>query len=68
MNKDQRKISPTILVTAWIAGIAIIALNVYQIIEKFSSSNTTDIWQDFALILLAVLLLVRVLVMHRKQK
>lgn len=68
MNKDQRKISPTILVSAWIAGLAIIGINVYRIIDKIASSNTENIWQEFALIAVAIFLLVRVIIMHRKQK
>lgn len=68
MNKDQRKISPTVLISAWIAGLAIIGLNIFKIIEKFSSSDTKNVWQEFALILLAIFLLIRVIIMHQKQK
>lgn len=68
MNKKQNSISPAILISAWVAGLAIIGINIYRIVVKINASNTDDIWQEFALIAVSIFLVVRVIHMHRKQK
>lgn len=64
----KQGISPIILVSAWVVGLAILGILGYRVYTKIDSGTTSDVWMDILLMVVAVLLVIRVIVMYKKQK
>ena len=66
--KQKQNLSIGIVISAFVVGIAIIIINIIRIVEKLESTGAASLWQEIALIIVAILLVIRVFYMYKKQK
>lgn len=64
----KQGISPIVLVSAWIVGIAILGILGYRVYTKIGSEDQSSLWMDVLLMVVAILLVIRVMIMYKKQK
>ena len=64
----KQGISLIVLVSSWVVGIAILGILGYRVYNKIDSGATSDVWMDILLMGVAVLLVIRVVILYRKQK
>lgn len=64
----KQGISPIILISAFVIGLAILGILGYRVYNKIESGATSEIWMDILLMVVAVLLVVRVILLYKKQK
>jgi hypothetical protein len=56
------------LISGFLAGLAIIGISIYQMIDKYNTGMESQVWQDFALIAVAIFLMVVMVLNLKKQK
>ncbi|MDO9629305.1 MAG: hypothetical protein Q7I99_05330 [Acholeplasmataceae bacterium] len=66
--KQKQNLSIGIVISAFVVGIAIIIINIIRIVEKLETTGASSLWQEIALIIVAILLVIRVFYMYKKQK
>ncbi len=64
----KQGISPIVLISAWVVGLAILGILGYRVYNKIDRGATSDVWMDILLMAVAVLLVVRVVILYKKQK
>lgn len=64
----KQGISPIILISAFVVGLAILSILGYRVYQKIESGAANEIWMDILLMVVAVALVVRVILMYKKQK
>jgi len=64
----KQKISPMILISACVVGVAILGILGFRIFSKLGNGDTSSIWMDFALVAIAIVLVVRVIINYKKDR
>lgn len=64
----KQGISLTVLISAWLVGIAIIGILGYRVSTKVGTSDQSSMWMDIILMVVAVVLVARVMILYKKQK
>lgn len=68
LNNKPNKMITFRLISGFLAGLAIIGISVYQMIDKYNTGLEAQVWQDFALIAVAIFLMVVMVLNLKKQK
>ena len=66
MNNQKRKLTLSRLISAIIVALAIIAIQVYEIITA-KPSNIEEVWQPIALIVISLFLVLYIVINYTKQ-
>jgi len=64
----KQKISPLVLISACVVGVAILGIIGFRIFSKLNTGDTSSLWMDFALVAIAIVLVVRVILNYKKDK
>jgi predicted MFS family arabinose efflux permease len=64
----KQGISLTVMLSAWVVGIAILAILGYRVYTKVGTAEQSSMWMDIILMAVAIALVVRVMIMYKKQK
>lgn len=64
----KQGISPIILLSSFAVGLVILSLLGYRVYQKIERGATNELWMDIVLMVIAVLLVVRVILMYKRQK
>lgn len=64
----KQGISLTVMLSAWVVGIAILAILGYRVYTKVGTVEQSSMWMDIILMAVAIALVVRVMILYKKQK